>query len=193
MSRIRLPRSTEATATAFSLTAGLLLVVLVVLTVADVFSRNFRDQSILGTVDISTLLLVGVAFLGLASAEVEGQHVSVGMLEVRFGLRVRAFFSIFRAVLLVVMGVLLVYGLGDVLFSAIERRETTNDILRLPTWPAKIVLFVAFLLFFVVAVWREIMEFRAFRSGDVPEISPIETALEQSHSATHHRENGKDA
>lgn len=191
MSRIRLPRSTEGAATAFNLTAGLLLVVLVVLTVADVVSRNLRDQSILGTIDISTLLLVTIAFLGLASAEIEGKHVSVGLIEVRFRLRARALLSIVRAAILVVIGLLIVWGLADVLLSAMDRGETTNDILRLPTWPAKLVLVVSFLMFFAVAVWKEVLEFRAFSAGHVPEINELETALEQSYSGTHLRQNGK--
>ncbi|WP_017571046.1 TRAP transporter small permease subunit [Nocardiopsis halotolerans] len=185
MSHIRFPRPARTVATAFNLSAGLLLLALMTLTVADVISRNMLDQSILGTVDVSTLLLVAIAFLGLASAEIDGRHVSVTLLEGRLGPRSRTVLSGVRAVLLAVTGVLIVWGLGDVLLSAVDRGETTNDILRLPTWPAKLVLFLSFLLFFAMAVWKAVTEFRAFRSGGVPEADEVDAATERAASTAH--------
>lgn len=184
MSRISFPRSMRGVSTAFNLSAGLLLLALMVLTVTDVLGRNMFGRSVLGTVDISTLLLVAIAFLGLASAEIDGRHVSVTLLEARFGFRKRMVLSGVRAVLLLGVGALVVWGLGDVMLSAVERGETTNDILRLVTWPAKLVLFASFLLFFVTAVWKEVLEFSAFRSGEVPETNEVDAAIEQAHSAT---------
>lgn len=188
MSRISFPKPVGAIATAFNLSAGLLLLVLMGLTVTDVLGRTLFNQSVLGTVDISTLLLVAIAFLGLASAEIHGRHVSVSLVEERFGLRTRMLLSGVRTVLLLAIGGLVVWGLGEVLISAFERGETTNDILRLATWPAKLVLFVSFLLFFVMAVWKEALEFRAFRSGEVPETSEVDVAIEQAYSATSERD-----
>lgn len=164
MSAVRLPRFARISAAIFSITAGLLLLVLVVLTVADVGSRALWNQSILGTVDISTLLLVAIAFLGLASAEIDGRHVSVGMLEERFTRGRRKVLSAVRAVLLAGIGLLLCWGLGEVLFNAIDRGETTNDILRLLTWPAKLVLFVSFVAFFLAAIAKEIQTLAALRA-----------------------------
>ncbi|WP_017556711.1 TRAP transporter small permease subunit [Nocardiopsis baichengensis] len=200
MRRLRIPRAAAAVATAFNLAAGLLLLALMLLTVADVVSRNLRDQSVLGTVDISTLLLVAIAFLGLASAEIGGQHVSVGLVEMRLGLRARAVLSGVRVVLLAALGALMVWGLGEVLVSAVDRGETTNDILRLATWPAKLVLFASFLLFFAVAVGKAALELRALRSGEVPEAEGAGAAPERPRTAHHddthrdhtHREEGGD-
>ena len=183
MSRISFPRPVTGTATVLNLAAGLLLLALMFLTVADVVGRSVFGQSVLGTVDISTLLLVTIAFLGLASAEIDGKHVSVTLVEARFGHRNRMVLSGIRAVLLLVLGSLIVWGMGEVLLSAYDRGETTNDILRLATWPAKLVLFLSFLLFFVMAVWKEVLEFRTFRSGEVPQDNEVDAAIERAHSA----------
>lgn len=183
MSRISFPRPVAGTATVLNLAAGLLLLALMFLTVADVVGRSVFGQSVLGTVDISTLLLVTIAFLGLASAEIDGKHVSVTLVEARFGHRSRMVLSGIRAVLLLVLGSLIVWGMGEVLLSAYDRGETTNDILRLATWPAKLVLFLSFLLFFVMAVWKEVLEFRTFRSGEVPQDNEVDAAIERAHSA----------
>lgn len=183
MSRISFPRPVAGAATVLNLAAGLLLLALMFLTVADVVGRSVFGQSVLGTVDISTLLLVTIAFLGLASAEIDGKHVSVTLVEARFGHRNRMVLSGIRAVLLLVLGSLIVWGMGEVLLSAYDRGETTNDILRLATWPAKLVLFLSFLLFFVMAVWKEVLEFRTFRSGEVPQDNEVDAAIERAHSA----------
>ena len=184
MSRIGFPRSVGAVATVLNLGAGLLLLALMFLTVADVVGRSAFGRSVLGTVDISTLLLVTIAFLGLASAEIDGKHVSVTLVEERFGPRMRRILSGARVVLLAILGALIVWGMGEVLLSAYERGETTNDILRLATWPAKLVLFLSFLLFFVMAVWKEVLEFRTFRSGEVPQDNEVDAAIERAHAAS---------
>ena len=137
------------------LVAGVLLLLIIVLTVGDVVSRNLRDRSIVGVVDMSTMLLVATAYLGLASAEADGRHVSVELVERRLGARARLVFSVLRSAVLVGLGALMTWGLSEVLISAVERGETTNDILRLPTWPAKVVLLISFAAFFVVAVFVE--------------------------------------
>ena len=167
---VTLPRSLTLTARVLGIAAGLLLLMLIGLTIADVVSRNLTDRSIVGTVDISTMLLIGIAFLGLAAAEVDGRHVAVELVESRFGARTRLVFSVLRALLLIGLGLLLTWGLGEVMISAYERGETTNDVLRLPTWPAKVVVLASFIAFFVVAVWKEVLTTAAIRSESSGEI-----------------------
>lgn len=159
-----LPRPLALIIRGLGLLAGVLLLMIILLTVGDVVSRNLRDRSIVGAVDISTMLLVATAYLGLALAEADGRHVAVELVEARLGARTRLAFSVLRSALLVGVGALMTWGLTEVLISAAERGETTNDILRLPTWPAKVVLLVSFVAFFVVAVWREVLTFAATRT-----------------------------
>ena len=145
--------------------AGVLLVFLIFLTVGDVVGRNLQDRSILGAVDISTLALVSVAFLGLAAAELDGRHVSVDLIEANLPRRIRTGLALIRTVLLAVIGAVLGWGMYGTVTSAFERSETTNGILRLATWPVKSVLFASFVLFFVVAIWNSMNEFLDMREG----------------------------
>ncbi|AWB82382.1 hypothetical protein C3B44_08480 [Corynebacterium yudongzhengii] len=156
------PRWLNSLTRLLNLLAALLLLGLMLLTVADVIGRNWLGGSILGSVDISTLLLVGIAFLGLATAEITGKHVSVTLVDDNVGPRTRTVFSIVRLIALAVLGVLMVYGLAESAYSAYERQETTNAILLLPTWQTKVVLCVSFLLFFVAALIREAGELRGW-------------------------------
>ncbi|WP_447928174.1 TRAP transporter small permease [Vreelandella sp. EE27] len=151
---------THKIASSLSMAAGLLLLAVILLTVSDVFSRNVFGASILGTVEISSLLLVTIAFLGLASAEIDGRHVAVNLIEAKLPLASRKVLIVVRTLLLVALFLIVAWGLFNVLLSAIDRQETTNGILRLPTWPAKLVLFGSFSFYFVVAILTSISEFK---------------------------------
>lgn len=174
-----LTRTVSALADTLHVVAGVLLIVIAGITVADVVSRNVRDASILGAADISTLLLVAVAFLGLASAELHGRHVAVEVVEARLSSAGRRGAALLRLVVIVLIGVILVWGLFDVLVSALDRAETTNGILRLATWPAKAVLLGSFALFFVAAIsqsWTELMTLRRGEgTPDHPRVAGVST------------------
>lgn len=66
---------------------SLSLLLMMFLTVADVFLRKVFSQSILGTVEITEFLMVILVFFGLAHAEVVENHVRVDI--VKKGLPVR--------------------------------------------------------------------------------------------------------
>lgn len=160
-----LPRPARWVASTFSVIAGLCLLALVLLTVADVVSRNVQGRSILGTVEISTVLLVAIAFLGLGAAEITGKHVSVSLIEARLPRLARLGLSLVRVLLLAALGLLLIFGLTEVYLGAVEREETTNGVLGLSTAPWKLILVISFLVFFALAVWREVHQFLALRAA----------------------------
>ena len=139
-----------------SMIAGVTILISGALTVADVISRTTGNGSILGVYEITTLTLVGIAFLGLSRAELSGTHVSVDLVEASRSSRTRKIFSIIRLAIITVLAVLLLYGMLGETFSAFERNDTTNDLLRLHTWPAKAVIFISFGLFFISAIGKEI-------------------------------------
>lgn len=160
---VSLPRPAQWVASTLALVAGLALLLLLVLTVADVISRNIQGRSILGTTDISTMLMVAIAFLGLGAAEIRGKHVTVSLVEARLPLLVRLICSGLRALLLAGLGCLLALGLTEVFLGALQRGETTNDVLRLATAPWRMMLVISFAVFFVLAIWREIHQFLELR------------------------------
>lgn len=159
------PKSLQILTQAFVFVAGILLLFLIFLTVGDVLGRSIRDESILGAVDMSTLALVAVAFLGLGAAELDGRHVSVDLVEMNLPDRVRVTLALLRTILLAVLGVILCWGLWGTVASAFDRVETTNGILRLATWPVKGALLVSFILFFVVSIWKSFNEFLDMKEG----------------------------
>ena len=70
--------------------ASVTLVVMMLLTVADVFLRKVFSHSILGTVEVTEFLLVIVIFFTLADTEILNGHVKVDLVMSRFSERARA-------------------------------------------------------------------------------------------------------
>lgn len=159
------PRPLQIIAQALVFVSGILLLFLIFLTVADVFGRTVSNQSILGAVEISTVSLVAIAFLGLAAAELDGRHVAVDLVEMNVPAKVRLAMAGLRTILLVLIGVVLCWGMWETVTSAFDRMETTNGILRLATWPVKGALLASFVLFFIVATWKSLNEFLDMREG----------------------------
>ena len=69
--------------------ASAILVMMMLLTVTDVFLRKVFSQSILGTVEVTEFLLVIVIFFSLADTERLNGHVKVDLVMSRFGERFR--------------------------------------------------------------------------------------------------------
>ncbi|RCW99645.1 TRAP transporter small permease [Marinomonas foliarum] len=138
--------------------SGICLIFILGITVLDVVSRNVFGKSILGTVDLSSLLLVTVAFLGLALAEIEGRHVSVDLVERGLKDKSKFIFSIIRLTLFLIISLIVSWGLFNDVLTSIDRSETTNGVLRISTWPTKIVLFFSFILYFFVLVVKSTIE-----------------------------------
>ena len=111
--------------------AALLLLAIMALTFVDVIGRNFFGRSMLGTVETISLMMGALVFSGLAITELHRRHIVVSwlLLEQLFVKTVNVF----------------------------QEGEFTM-ILKLPYWPASIVMLVGLALFFVLLVLRLIRE-----------------------------------
>ena len=75
---------------AVSVIGMLVLILMVLLTVTDVFARRFFDSPISGALSLSSLGLVLFVFLTLAYCAAKGGHVELGILTSIFPKRVQA-------------------------------------------------------------------------------------------------------
>jgi TRAP-type C4-dicarboxylate transport system permease small subunit len=74
---------TRSALSAMRRVAGVCLVALALLTLADVIGRYLLNYSIIGAVEITEMLMVGVIFAGIVLATVAHEHVTVDLLTVR--------------------------------------------------------------------------------------------------------------
>lgn len=106
------------------------------LTTADALLRGLIHKPIMGTVELSSYLLVTFCLSGLAYTELEREHIRVGFLLGRLGPRGRRVLGAFAALVGMGVSVLLVWqgwvlGVGE---------RTVSDMLRIPQRPFRLFL-----------------------------------------------------
>jgi len=128
--------------------AALAIFLLMVLGTAQIFLRTFLNAPISGYIDLVELSMAGMAFLGAAYCQRLGSHIRmeilVGRLRGRFLWGVETFGTL---VALGIIAVLIWYGWGHFMRSY-QLGDTTIDA-EFPVWPSKLLVPLAFSLWFV--------------------------------------------
>ncbi len=114
--------------------AGVALVGLLALTVADITGRTAFNNPVPGTVEVTALVLVAVVFLGLAHSEDRGDHITVDLLYVRVGKRFKTVLDVIADVLSVIVIGLMAYQLYQ---FALRQQDSgaESPVLQWPVWP----------------------------------------------------------
>jgi TRAP-type C4-dicarboxylate transport system permease small subunit len=131
-----------------NLMAAVAIFLLMVLGCAQIFMRTALNAPISGYIDMVELSMASMAFLGAAYCQRLGAHIRMEILVGR--LRGRWLWSaeIFgTAVAMFIIGVLIWYGWGHFMRS-IQLGDTTIDA-EFPVWPSKLLVPVAFSIWFV--------------------------------------------
>ena len=110
------------------------LFLMMLLTMADVLMRKLLDNSILGTVELTELMMILLIFLSLAHTEFLGGHVKVDILVSRLGPGTRARIDAATQLLCSILFGLMTWA--ALAYAAGQRvsGEVTQD-LWLPIWP----------------------------------------------------------
>lgn len=120
------------------------LVALALLTLTDVLGRYVFNVSVLGAVEMTELLMVGVIFTGIVLTTQRREHVAVDLLVMGLGPRGRRIQQVASDLLAVGISVLLAMVTWDQGRSALEFNEQTT-MLGLPLAP--MVFFMSAMLF----------------------------------------------
>lgn len=147
-----------------ALAAGTVLLLLMLLTVADVAMRSVLGAPIFGTIDISELGLVLVVFLGLAYCGRTGGHVSVDLLESVMSPGVSLLSGILTRLLSVAVLGLLAWRTMAKAADARTYGDVSN-LLGIPHWPFLYAIALSAALFALVLVLDAV----ALLSGRGPE------------------------
>lgn len=141
----RLARPIEDVA---NLLAALAIFALMCLGVAQIVMRSVFNAPITGYIDLVELSMASMAFLGAAYCQRMGAHIRMELLV--GGLRGRALWiaeAFATAVALFIIGVLIWYGWGHFVRSY-TLGDTTIDA-EFPVWPSKLLVPVAFAIWWV--------------------------------------------
>jgi len=137
--------------------AAALLVAIMALTFVDVIGRNLFGRSVLGTVETVSLMMGALVFSGLAITELHRRHIVVETFQGIFPKPIRRVSVIVNSLLAVGVCGLLLEQLFVKTVNVFQEGEFTM-ILKLPYWPASIVMLVGLALFFLLLVLRLVRE-----------------------------------
>ncbi len=131
-----------------NLMAAAAIFLLMLLGCAQIFMRSVLNAPISGYIDMVELSMASMAFLGAAYCQRLGAHIRmeilVGNLKGRWLWSVEAFGTL---VAMFIIGVLIWYGWGHFLRSY-SLGDTTIDA-EFPVWPSKLLVPIAFSLWFI--------------------------------------------
>ena len=145
--------------------AAAALIILMLITVADVIRRALTDKSIEGAIEVAPLLLLGAVALGLGYAEQTMTHVRTSLVTSRIPLKARL---ILRALGGTVCTLLLLWFSWESFtraLTAIEENDVTPGFVAIHTWPARILVPFGFLLFALHVFFRLYDDVKALASG----------------------------
>ena len=110
------------------------LVVMMMLTVSDVFMRKTFSQPIAGTMELTELMMVCVVYLALAWCAIGRAHVKVDLVVSRFSPRVQAIIDSITYLLgLGVCAIIIWRNLEESI--VVMQLDLTTSLLRVPNFP----------------------------------------------------------
>lgn len=137
--------------------AAVTLVAIMTMTFVDVIGRNFLGRSLIGTVESVALMMGVLVFSGLAMTELNRGHIVVETFQGLFPRPVKRLSMIVNSLLAVGVAGLLLSQLFTKSMDVLAEREFTM-ILKLPYWPAALLMLLGFAVFFLTLVLRLIRD-----------------------------------
>lgn len=142
--------------------AGVVLIVLTMITVANIVGRAVFNMPVPGTVELTEMLMVIIVYLGFGYAEHQGDHISVDLLYERSG-------RMMRLVLTVVNGLVGSFVMGLVAWhlyqyaGVLSRGGYESAILEVPLGPLALIAVGATVLFVLAMLATAVVGYRALR------------------------------
>jgi len=110
------------------------LFAMMMLTVADVVLRKLFSKGILGTLEISEFMMVGLVFFALARVEVLGRNISVDLVLKNMNRRVRLMVDMITRMICFILSILVTASLLVYAWAMKASHEATMD-LWVPRYP----------------------------------------------------------
>lgn len=112
----------------------IVLFIMMLMTMADVLLRKFSNLSILGTVELTELMMIILVFSSLAECQVHDGHIKVDLVLKRFSPRVQSIFDVFTQCICFALFSMMSWAIWRNANRMKEWGEVTID-LALPVYP----------------------------------------------------------
>jgi len=128
-------RRTNAVSRGMARLTGLLIIVLMLGVVTDSLLRGGANIALWGVLELSTMMLLALVYLGLPATQAERMNFRVSVLTDRLPPRLHLIVGGLMLLLqLVVLAILCWFGWGSALFSY-HRQEVSIGLVEIPLWP----------------------------------------------------------
>jgi len=139
---IKVGKALERVAFAILLVGGLGMIASTFLGTADVVGTQVFGVPVPGATEITESTMVLIVFGGLAYAQIRRNHIRVELLYLRAGPRGQAAMDVLADLMgLLFFSLLLWQAVNEVAYS-LQIDEATFGLIRMPLWPARIILAV---------------------------------------------------
>lgn len=112
----------------------------------DVALRSFRGAGIKGVVEYTEILLTALVFLALADSERTRSHIKLVLVTGLVRPRLAGLMRLTGGVVTLVLVAAMAWFAFDRLLISLETHEFRYGLLRVPTWPARLAIFIGFLI-----------------------------------------------
>lgn len=159
-------RAAEAVLRVTSVGAGAAIVVLMLITVVDVFMRQFLTSGIRAVIEITEVSLVAVVFAGMVGAEVAGRHVRTPVVLNLLPNRPAASLRLVGLALSAVTTAWITVVTADQAVQSFVDREARFGLLQVPVWPARVIIPIGMAGLCLVFVVRAVLLARRILRGE---------------------------
>jgi len=117
--------------------SGVVLLGILALMSGEVIFRYFFNKPILGTVEISSYLLVIFCFMGIAFTQSQRGHINIELVTLRLPEGMQRMLRIITLILSLTTFMIITWQMADAFWKSWEMQEVRWGALPLPVWPVK--------------------------------------------------------
>jgi TRAP-type C4-dicarboxylate transport system permease small subunit len=132
--------------TVFGLASEGVVFLLMLLVTAEIIGRHVFGTPIPGQVEMATLSLIVILYLGLSYTQLEGGHIRVDILTSRIKGRKRELFGAFAAFLCLIPSVMMLLATAERARISVIGKEFVAGVINFPVWPGRCAVTLGFAL-----------------------------------------------
>lgn len=146
---MRFIRIVERFHVALGIMSGLSILVITLIVAADVAMRALFNAPVPAATELSTLVMVGMIYLGLAAVQQSKANFRVEILVAILPRRVQWALEFLTTLIAAGTIALLAWYTGNEAWNATLQREMSFGAYVFPVWPARVVIAIGFVMLFV--------------------------------------------
>jgi C4-dicarboxylate transporter, DctM subunit len=140
--------------------SAIIIMVMMLLTVADVFLRYVFRSPLIWNYDLQSVLIVCVIFLGIAYVQIKRRHIQIDIITTHLSKTNRIWFEFINFIIFLCFTVLVTWQMSMETQQAFILNDYLEGIVRIPVWPAKGSIALGCGLLSIILIFHIIQDFQ---------------------------------